>query len=176
VPLAGAPRPRAGATVHSVPTVSAFWGDRPEDQERVAERLARCLQRLGEIDPVLSGWRPKGGSRKSATANPILSLDAAALLGRLRAQHGDFSREPMPELGFSFAAWNGGHAGGESAFSCTAGLQAGSPHLTNRAVVTLPNCWAQSRDKVHRVAEVLRKVWEPDEIVCFGPDGERTPL
>lgn len=131
----------------------------------MAAALATCLLRLADVDPLLSRWRRKGLSRATATASAVLVLDAAALVEHLASQHRDDGQAEMPELGFSFAAWNGERAGSDAAFSCTVGLHAQNAHLRNSVALSVPDALANDSEKLRAVATVLVEVWEPDEVV-----------
>jgi hypothetical protein len=131
---------RGGGTYpRPVPTISAFWGDRSASRDEAAVNLSQFLSRLGSMDSRLTDWRPKGRSRRGAEGQAVLPLGPDVLVGHLREQRTDFGVVPMPELGFSFAAWNGGVAGEDAAVSCTVGLHAQNPHLRNSVVLQAPD-------------------------------------
>lgn len=159
-----------------MPTLSAFWGDRVVSRDRVAEDLSRFLGLIQDLDERLTGWRAKASSRRNAAAREAIALTAQELGGRLRMQKADLGGALRPELGYSFAAWNGGAGGEDVAVSCTVGLHAGNPNLRNSVVLDLPRDLAQPEPQGALLA-CLREVWKPDEVALFdGTPRQRTVL
>lgn len=147
----------------AVPTVSALWGDRASSREEVADALSRFLVALLPLDARLSGWRPKGRTRKAAAAQAPLVVTADGLADYLRVQRTDFGGQLMPELGYSFSAWNGGPGGDAASVSCTAGLHAATAGLRNSVVLHLPDEVAQTQ-ALDGIVDALRQCWDPDEV------------
>jgi hypothetical protein len=130
----------------------------------VADALTLFLSALATLDPRLTGWRLKGGSRRSAISQPSLSLAASSLAELLRIQKTDVGGEAMPQLGYSFSAWNGRRDDDAASVSCTAGLHAGNPHLRNSVALTVPDDLVQG-PVLERLDAALRESWDPDEVV-----------
>jgi hypothetical protein len=86
------------------------WAPRDEPLATCAGRLARMLERLEAVHPNLTHWRRKAKTRAAAykpfCAMPPSLPELEGIL--LRGRHfASASKELMPELGYSAAAWNG---------------------------------------------------------------------
>ena len=108
--------------------MGAYWGSRRETREEVALRLAGFLYLLSASDSRLSVWYLKGDSRK--TAKQKITADLRGVAVALTGNRRDADNETIPELGLSFAAWNGQ----DVSLSCTMG--ACHPLFQNRVVVS----------------------------------------
>jgi hypothetical protein len=144
-------------------TVAAFWGDRPATRSEVADGLARFMGSLEAVDPVLTAWRRKAGSRKAAEAGAIIDHQPDSLAPLLSTQMKCEGNQVMTELGYSFSAWNGDDA----SISCTVGLHASNPGLRNSVVLGAPSRWSMTSPELSAVRDLLLAVWDPDEVWCF---------
>jgi hypothetical protein len=86
------------------------WDVRDEQVSSCAKRLARMLEGLVAIHPNLADWRRKAKTRAAAyrpfcvMPPSIPELEAILLRGRHFASA---SKELIPDLGYTVAAWNG---------------------------------------------------------------------
>ena len=152
-------------------TVSAFWGDQEVSRSAAAEVVSAVLLGIRAVDPLLATWRKLGGSRAQALAQPMIDPSPDAIEARLTVNRNDVGREPIPELGFGFDAWNGASDPADgAAVSARVGLHAQNPSLSNRFVVTLPSSWEERDPRLHLLVEVLVESLHPDEVVHFGPE------
>ena len=152
-------------------SVSAFWGDREVSRSAAAEAISAVLVGIRAVDPLLATWRKQGGSRAQALAQPMIDPGPDAVEARLTVNRKDVGREPIPELGFGFSAWNGASEPTDhAAVSATIGLHAQNPNLRNSFVVTLPSSWEERDPRLHSLVEVLVGNLRPDEVVHFGPE------
>lgn len=155
-----------------MPSVSAFWGDREVSKGTSAEVVSSVLFKIGAIDPSLAAWRKKGRSRKQAATQPVIDTRPEGIEALLRVNRKDVGREAIPELGFSFSAWNGANEPDEEAtVSATIGLHAANANLRNAFVVTLPASWEERDPRFQSLAAVLVECLTPDEVVLFGRSG-----
>jgi hypothetical protein len=149
-------------------TVSAFWADREVSLAEAARTVSAVLQAVAAIDPLLAGWRRGGGSLKQAMRQPELDVSAASLESLLKIYRND-EREPMPDLGFHFDAWNGAaEYPDQTSVSVAIGLHAANPNLSNAFVVNLPKSWSREDSRVDQLVRVDVELLAPDEVVYFG--------
>jgi hypothetical protein len=135
--------------------------------------ISHVFEALAGVDPLLASWRNKDRSHKKALANEPIDPTADGLAPLLRVQRTDFGREPIPQLGYSFGAWNGASAHeDEAGVRVTIGLHAANPHLVNSFVLSLPKRWPAYDERVDRLVGILARQLNPDRIVCFS---EGTP-
>lgn len=145
--------------------LGAYWGDRAEDADSCAERLARCLSAMASVSADLSGWRPKGRSRSEALASPAVA--AVDLIGLLEAgvNRRDSDGSVMPELGMRWSAWNGNTAFAASV-SVTCGACATEAGVLNSFVLKLPEATRPGAEGVYSAADELLagvvEAWEPE--------------
>ena len=132
----------------------------------MAENLSRFLLRLRDVDERLSDWREKWSSLHSAAAQVPIPLTPADLAAHLQVQRTDIGGTSMPQLGYSFAAWNGGGGGVDASVSCTVGLIANNPSLRNHVVLNLPPDLIQPEPQ-SALLTCIRGVWKPDEVVLL---------
>lgn len=154
-------------------TVSAFWGDHEISREDAALVVSRTLTRIAQIDPLLSGWRDKGRSKKSAMRAAEMDLSAESLTSKLAVNRTDAGHEVIPSLGFSLSGWNGqpGYED-QASFSVTIGLHAAHPSLRNSCVLQLPRAWAQADGRIDTLVLAMADELRPDEIVAFDSDAD----
>src|SRR2546430_15444686 len=104
--------------------LGAYWGSRTEPVEGCAGRLARCLPRLAEADPLLSTWLKVGRNKVESLRSGV--DPSPENLRQLLQESYD---EKFPGLGFRFAAWDGRESTGV-AISVTCGSDAAvSPNV-----------------------------------------------
>jgi hypothetical protein len=139
-------------------TVRAFWGPRATSPDEGAELIASTLQTLAAIDRESYGrWLLKGRSRRDAERTEV-SPSADGVWAQLKPNGTDLGSEVLPELGFTFAVWNGGK--GDEAAEFVATFSVTSAHVRNVINVGLP-------DRIHHLAPnvlaAVREAWQPDE-------------
>ena len=150
--------------------LGAYWGDRKENIDTCAHRLAKFLKQLGELDEIFKGWSTGGRSLKEALANKsnineVMLRELLDKEGRLRT---DIGSEVMNDLGFSVGFWNRRrNSEGSVGLSVHCGSYAGHFGILNNCVIELPD----DQKTVQRVirTEMLEKVlcavaecWEPE--------------
>ncbi len=86
-------------------TLGAYWGPRASSADENAARLAGFLGDLADIDPMLSGWRPKADSRSVSAVT--VEVDQASLSQLLKAGRNrrDVGGEVVEELGYAEALY-----------------------------------------------------------------------
>jgi hypothetical protein len=151
-------------------TLGAYWKVRRETTESCAHRLSRFLGVLGAHDPVLASWFKLARSRKAAV-QPIdrttAGLEAILLRGASRR---DSDRQPIPELGYRFSAWNNAAApADEASLSIACGSWATAPGITNFVVLHLPESPPyETLDAVLPLVKATAECWEPERATVFG--------
>jgi hypothetical protein len=138
--------------------VGAYWSQRKESMESASARVAAFLAALSSHGAEFLTWYRKGKSRAAALRSP-LNLDAASIASELKPSLRDMDRQPMPELGFEFAAWNGSRA------SFSAHVGAWSPYVRNAAVLSLSDSERFGEDSCRAVLEQMVRVFDPDHAV-----------
>ena len=142
--------------------IGAYWGQRREPVEDCAQRLADCLERLAQIDDLLSTWFLRARSKKAAREpvdQDVASLAALLSKGRNRT---DFDPEVIDELGFSAGMWN--RQPEAVGLSCTVGVY--SQWVGNVFLLNLPEPEGAAT-RLYRpeaAMEIMRAVieaWEP---------------
>jgi len=129
-----------------------------------SERVVRTLQNLAALDQDSYGrWFLQGRNQRDARRVEV-SLDPEAVRAQLKVNRTDFGSEAIPELGFTFTAWNGGKGDLAAAFVAT--FSGTSPHLRNVINLDVP-------DHIHQLASsvlaVVRDAWQPDESDVWSP-------
>lgn len=135
--------------------VAAYWSQRQESKEAAAARIADFLSALSGQGGGFSTWFTKGKSRAAALRSP-LSLDAASIAGRLSSNRQDADHQPIPDLGFRFAVWNGASA----SFSATIGSW--NQHVRNTVVLDLGDDDQYSEGWYRAVLEEMIRIFDPD--------------
>ena len=147
--------------------VGVYWGIREETVETCAARASAMFNHLAECDPIFQRWFMLGRSRKEALKHEVKTdvktMQALLLKGRNRT---DFGRQVIPELGFSFYAWNGGEDDQDGVginFVC--GCYA--HRVANYCLIRLPS-GEYSRERVMRIPvliDIMKRmvtIWEAD--------------
>ena len=70
--------------------IHVYWGGRPETVRACAERYARWLRGLGEIEPFFATWYDLGWSRRDALKRKVILT--ADHIEQLLAAHPTFSK------------------------------------------------------------------------------------
>lgn len=117
--------------------VGAYWGPRAESVDESADRLSRLVSALAMLEPTLRDWRNKGGSKRQALAQPLVTAHHADLVQRLLAgQHRtNLGQEIIDDVGYSVHWWNGVDNSRDGA---TLSLHIASTTLSNSLVIKLP--------------------------------------
>lgn len=86
--------------------VAGYWGPRRESAEECADRIARVLREAAKIHPHFSHWYEKGATARVDEGSAVSSAPEV-ILKHLSPAETDYTSEPMPEVGYSLALWNG---------------------------------------------------------------------
>lgn len=88
--------------------IGVYWGNREEDVRTCAVRASAMFHHLAGCDPIFQRWFTLGRSQKEALKHEVqtdpVTLQGLLVKGRNRT---DFGHQVIPELGYSFYAWNG---------------------------------------------------------------------
>jgi len=150
--------------------LGAHWDARAETIDACAERTAALLRALVEIDPLLADWRDKGGSRRDALAQPVVTTDHADLVDRLLVGRNrtDVGNEVIEELGYAVSWWNSRETR-DGGVTLRLHLGVTSPHVANSVTLNLPDSrsfpglYEQSRAGELMLAVIA--IFEPDRAV-----------
>lgn len=114
------------------------WGARPESVDSAADQVAHLVERLAEIDPLLSNWRGLGRSRKQALAQPPVTTDHDELVKRLLAGRNrrDTDKTVIEDLGYSVYWWNGRD---DDSANIDVSIGVTSNHVNNSIAINLPD-------------------------------------
>jgi hypothetical protein len=135
--------------------VGAYWDARLESAGASADRLARFLAAIHDIDPLFATWFATGASRTDALRRP-LKISPEALAQELRP----IGRQPA----FSVSMWNGQRD--EVGLRVTCGATPRTPKLGNTVVLDLPSFAGDTnrsytRAKGLALMQSLVSCWEP---------------
>ena len=150
-------------------TLAGYWGSRKETAERCEERLLGFLRRIGDVSPLLQRWYRKG-SKRNPKEFVLQNGSDEVLRSLLRGvNRRDVDRVPIPELGYSFSAWNGAQDDNESA-SLSVHCGGDSHDVPNSCVLSLPYGGERagqilSVETLRQLVEVLIDQWDPDRAV-----------
>lgn len=86
--------------------IGAYWSEREESKEAAARRISQYLVAIGKQFDDFATWYNLGNSRAEALRSPV-SVNAESIASNLSVNRRDSDRQPIPELGFQFSAWNG---------------------------------------------------------------------
>jgi hypothetical protein len=147
--------------------IGVYWGIREEDVRTCAAKASAMFHHLAGCDPIFQRWFTLGRSRKEALKHEIQTdpetLQGLLLKGRNRT---DFGHQVIPELGYSFYAWNGGKDD-EDAVACNFTCGCYAPQIVNNCLIRLPS-GENSRARVMQIpvlVDVLKGIvtnWEVD--------------
>jgi hypothetical protein len=138
--------------------VGAYWGQRKESKESAAERIAAFLEDLAGCGDAFATWYSKATSRAVALRSPM-GRDAASLVRNLKPNRRDADRQPIPELGHSLSAWNGGN------FSFSATIGSWNEQVGNAVVLNLGAERDLGQDSYQRIIEAAVRAFDPDHAV-----------
>ena len=139
--------------------VAAYWAQRKESKESASARVVACLGALSGQGEEFSTWYSKGKNQASAAKSP-LALDPASVARCLSVNRGDQDHQPISDLGFRFAVWNGSKA----SFSATLG--AWNPHVRNAVVFDVGNGDERhSPDWFRTVLNGIVRTFDPEHAV-----------
>ena len=138
--------------------MGAYWSERKESREQAAERLARFLEAVSREDPAMTTWYKK--ARSKAAANTPVGTDPASIASNFRVNRRDVDNEVIPDLGFSFSAWNGESIG------LSAAIGAFSPYVLNSVVLSCaPGSATKSPSQWRRILEAAVAAFQPEHAV-----------
>jgi hypothetical protein len=156
-----------------MPTESEFklnfyWGDRREDDQACARRLARMVSGLSDLDPSFARWLDP--SQKELSSKLKFSMppevDQLARLFDANRSYKDYPPDKLwPEMGFWLLAWNGQKKSLEAGFVLNVGRydsNSGVPnhvelHLGQNSVAT-GRPWQGSQ--VRSILKVIVEAWD----------------
>lgn len=120
--------------------VGAYWQARAESVDDAADRTKLLLDALAGIDPVLTGWRDGGKSKRQALAQPIVTTDHPELVRRLLGgrNHTDVGHQVIEELGYSAGWWNGAE-NYRTAAKLSLRIAVTSERVGNNVILELPD-------------------------------------
>jgi hypothetical protein len=142
-----------------------FWGPRPDSIRVCAERYARWLRDLGEIEPLFASWFQQGWSRREALKRPLAGTPDH--IETLLAKRPTIRRENQGWAGTFWAPgpmeW-GEWSGAQVDVRCGEG----SPYVLNRTHLALPQAGPAServatRDVMLRIFQCSIRAWEPHD-------------
>ena len=146
--------------------IGAYWGSRREPVDACAERLAKFMESLGDIDPLLASWFETGYSLRSARAKKVEPQAGALreLLLASRARRDGTARSVMNDLGFRIGLWNGNDT--QIRLSTTCGAAPSVPGIPNAVVVGLPEAEGPALSLYQprtglAILKAIVAVWEP---------------
>jgi len=138
--------------------VGAYWSQREESREAAAARIVAFLKAIGGHSKKFASWFGKARSRSAALRSPLM-LDPETVASKLRVNHRDADRQPIPELGFEFSVWNGR----DTSFSTAIG--AFSRHVDNSVVLDIGGDNELGREAYRALLEEVVRAFEPEHAV-----------
>ncbi|MGV7258526.1 Imm52 family immunity protein [Mycobacterium kansasii] len=145
-----------------------YWGPRAESVDESAYRIARLVTTLAALDPVLSGWRDGGPSKREALAQPLVTNDHADLVERLLAGRNrrPDNNEVIEPYGYAAHWWNGGSDNSRPAAKLSIRIAGTSAIGLNNAMLDLPD--QESAPRLYRL-ETARHIIQT-LLDVFGPE------
>ena len=143
--------------------VRAYWKARKESADGCAERTAKFLDDVREVDRLFSIWYLKSTSRKKATQQPLI-IDREILTRLIAAgvNRRDDNKAPIPDLGFNFGAWAGRADGVAAGFHVTCGSY--NKYVENVCVIDVTEGHSLGSDHVERIVSAAVRAWDPDVV------------
>jgi hypothetical protein len=139
--------------------VGVYWGPREEAREACAARISAFLVSLAKQDVALSQWFEQVFSLKQPRVPvPTTPEGLAPLLEVNRQDVG--RRDAIPELGFSFSAWNGGDDGAAASVMTFCGAY--TPVVSNSAVVDFDPGAVPAPDVLRDILRSAVAAFDPD--------------
>jgi hypothetical protein len=142
--------------VDSYVNITARWNTRPESPEEIAERLARWLSRLVEIDPLLGTWARGGMRHRSIVPRLVTMPPNRSELRDWVAENPSFEAKEgrKQTIGHSIEAWSPHDALPSNHFWITASSETSPSWLGNKMGIT----WYPPRDDVQELSGVVSAV------------------
>lgn len=146
--------------------IGAYWGSRPESAEECASRMSSCLRSFAGRSPVLARWKPKGRSRSEALAAMEVPQSRLVEVFEGGVNRRDSDGSAIPELGYSWSAWNGDTKVPVSV-SVTCGAWTAAVGVSNFFVLDLPGpadgpADLYEREGVESLLAGVVQAWAPD--------------
>lgn len=149
--------------------VRASWPSRPEPAGACATRAASCLGALAKLSPVLARWKPKAYRLDDALAAAEIPLSRLSEMFERGVNRRDSDGEVIPELGFSWSAWNGmPDTGASVGISCGVWAE----RIPNSFVLSLPDPTDEpaaslyQREVIERALSAVVEAWDPEWAVA----------
>ncbi|WP_029116240.1 Imm52 family immunity protein [Mycobacterium sp. URHB0044] len=158
--------------------LGAYWGARNEQAGQAAEKIARLLTVLSEVDPLLTGWRDQGLSKKAAQSQASVTTATDDLVRRLeagRTRRAD-TDAAIEEFGYSVSWWTGRDKDAENAVLMVR-IGKTSSKINNSVSLRLPEPTvapgAYSIDGAKRILSAVIDIFEPDRAVWLNSELEK---
>lgn len=140
--------------------VGAYWMQREESQAACALRISNFIIEISKLDPSLSHWFKQATTLKGALQTKF-PIDANGLKPLLRVQRRDVGNDIIPELGYSFSAWNGNLSNMAASISVMCG---GYSNLVgNSAVLSFAPKASPSLDLLKNILKIMVAHFEPED-------------
>jgi hypothetical protein len=162
------------------PKLNLWWEPRDPSQADDAHKLSDFVSGLPDFDPIYQSWLLSPITKKETVPVPLSEAGAKQLLID-NVFRGDFSADPLPELGSH--VW-GGHAGPppydfrESSYadtSCHVGAFGRRSSANPNHIFMRLSALRQSTGRPWRASELrplmkfARKIWNPAEMCAMFP-------
>jgi hypothetical protein len=161
-----------GGTMAATGLLGLYWGPRHQKLDDCAQTWLGALTLLANNG--FTSYYLKGRSRKEALRRSVdLTLESIKSILANGVNRRDDTHEPIPELGFHFAAWSG-HSGGD-AYSVSGVCGAWSEVISNTFLLNLlatgPYSIALARSPLKKVFSDLVTIWDADQaVLCDSKD------
>jgi hypothetical protein len=150
--------------------VGVYWGMREESRQACAERISAFLIALANQDAALSQWFEQVYSVKQPRVPVPTAPERIAPL--LEVNRLDFGRrDVIPELGFSFSAWDGRADGVAASLGVSCGTY--SSVVPNSAVVSFDPQAALSLELLRGILRSAVAAFDPDKGVVTSMETAR---
>lgn len=148
--------------------VGVYWGPRAESLDECAYRVARLVTALAALDPVLSGWRDGGRSKRDALAQPLVTNKHTDLVQRLLAGRNrrPDNNEVIEPYGYAAHWWNGGSDDNRPPAKLSIRIAGTSAIGLNNVTLELPHQesapYLYRAETAHRILQALLDIFDPD--------------
>lgn len=149
--------------------LGAYWGARAVEIGQAAEKIARLLTVLAEVDPLLTGWRDQGLSKKAALSQPVVTPDTDDLVRRLeacRTRRAD-TNAAIEEFGYSVSWWIGRNKDADNAV-LTVRIGKASSKIDNSVSIRFPDSTVAPN-----IYSTDRATFQPDRAVWLNNELEK---
>jgi hypothetical protein len=137
--------------------LGVYWGPREQSRESVASTLCEFLLAIREaVGEPASHWFKT--ARSKAAAKREIALTVQSIDKELKTSRTDIGKQPMPELGYSFGAWNGAE------LDVTASIGGFSPRLRNAVVLTDGGGTIGDVSQWEALASSAVRLFDPDAV------------